>query len=76
MTRNVFSADPLTGPEDARRAGLGTPSHREMTGALYPMGVWKPNVPNEAVNLLKTRVESFPKEPKAVNLLKTSILVL
>jgi hypothetical protein len=33
------------------------------------------NVPNEAVNLLKTKTDDFPTCSKAVNLLKTGCLI-
>jgi hypothetical protein len=33
------------------------------------------NVPNEAVNLLKKKIDDFPTESKAANLLKTGCLI-
>ena len=42
---------------------------------LGAVGHSESNVPNEAVNLLKIKIDYFPTEPKAVRLLKTRILI-
>ena len=64
---------------DCRFRGNDRPALRspqcEGCRELPDTGLHETNVPNEAVNLLKTNINDFPTGLKAVNLLKTSTLI-